>query len=385
MDWRTPLGWHIAKHYVTTPIREGRVTVAGTYGGTKPNPLPPGTADFYSDGKSIPPREMREAALDAPLGDEQKGEDPTTTKLLERTAELLGKEDALFLPAATMANEIAIAVLCRPGDEIICERSSHIVNFEAGGPGVLAGVQTHMVDGENGMFGPEQVSAALRPKGNLYLPETALVSVEQTANMGGGAIWPLQQMRDVVNVAAEAGIATHLDGARLMNAVVKTGISAKEYSEGFDAVTICFSKGLGSPFGAALAGSEEFIQRAWRLRQLIGGGLRQSGFMGALCLYALDHYVDRLADDHERATQIASFLEGLELVDTVLPADTNIVIFTISPQGPTAAQVVAEMLSRGFAIGAFGERRIRIVTHLEVDQDDTDRLCGELGNLLTSH
>jgi threonine aldolase len=326
---------------------------------------------------------MREAALDAPLGDEQKGEDPTTTRLLEQTAELLGKEDALFLPAATMANEIAIAVHCRPGDEIICERASHIVNFEAGAPALLAGVQTHMVDGHNGMFGPEQVTAALRPKGNLYIPETSMVAVEQTANMGGGAIWPLQQMRDVAAVAAEAGVATHLDGARLMNAVVKTGISAKEYSEGYDSVTLCYSKGLGSPFGAALAGSEEFIQRAWRFRQLIGGGLRQSGFMAALCLYALDNYVDRLADDHRRATQIASFLEGLEQVDTVLPADTNIVIFTISPQGPTAAELVAKLFDRGFVVGAFGERRIRIITHLGVDQDDTDRLCAELQTLLT--
>ncbi len=357
--------------------------MARIYGGAPATPLPPGIADFYSDGKSIPPREMREAAMDAPLGDEQKGEDPTTTELLNRVAELLGKDDALFMPSATMANEIAVAVHCRPGDELICERFSHIVNFEAGGPGLLARAQTQMVEGENGMFGPEQVAAALRPKGNLYLPESALVSVEQTANMGGGAVWPLQQMRDVATVAAEAGVATHLDGARLMNAVVKTGISAKDYSEGYDSVTLCFSKGLGSPFGATLAGSQQFIQRAWRLRQLIGGGLRQSGFMAALCLYALDHNVERLADDHRHAAQIASFLEGLEWVDTVLPADTNIVIFTISPQGPTAAELVAELLLRGFAVGAFGDRRIRIVTHLGVDQDDTKRLCAELETLLT--
>ncbi len=347
--------------------------------------MPPGTADFYSDGKSIPPREMRETALDAVLGDEQKGEDPTTTELLERTAELLGKEDALFMPSATMANEIAVAVHSRPGDEIICERSSHVVNFESGGPGVLAGVQTQMLDGDNGMFSAEQVAAAIRPKGNLYIPETALVIVEQTANMGGGAVWPLQQMREVAAVAHEAGVATHLDGARLMNAVVKAGISAKDYSEGYDSVTLCFSKGLGSPFGAALAGSEEFIQRSWRIRQLIGGGLRQSGFMAAPCLYALDHNVERLADDHRRATQIASFLEGLALVDAVLPAHTNIVIFDISHDGPTAAEVVAELLSRGFAVGAFGKRRIRIVTHLGVDQDDTDRLCAELEDLLGRH
>ena len=359
--------------------------MAGTYGGKKASPLPPGTADFYSDGKSIPPREMREAALDAPLGDEQKGEDPTTTELTERVSDLLGTEDALFLPAATMANEIAMAIHCRPGDEIICERSSHVVNFESGGPGVLARVQTQMLDGANGMFGAEQVAAAIRPKGNLYIPETALVVVEQTANMGGGAVWPLQQMREVTAVAREAGIATHLDGARLMNAVVKSGTSARDYSEGFDSVTICFSKGLGSPFGAALAGSEEFIQRAWRVRQLIGGGLRQSGFMAALCVYALDHNVERLADDHRRAAQIASFLERLAWVDTVLPAETNIVIFDISQDGPTAAELVEELLLGGFAVGAFGERRIRIVTHLGVDQDDTNRLCAELKTLLDPH
>ena len=365
-------------------LLEGSI-MAGTYGGKRASPLPPGTADFYSDGKSIPPREMREAALDAPLGDEQEEGDPTTARLVDRVAELLGKEDALFLPAATMANELAVAVHCRRGDEIICEKSSHIVNFEAGGPGLLAGVQTQMLDGENGMFGPQQVVAALRPKGNLYTPESAMVAVEQTANMGGGAVWPLRQMRAVARVAAEAGVATHLDGARLMNAVVKTGVSAKDYSDGYDSVTLCFSKGLGSPFGAALAGSEEFIRRAARLRQIIGGGLRQSGFMAALCLYALDHNVERLADDHRRAAQIASFLEGLAWVNTVLPADTNIVIFDISQDGPTAAELVSELLLRGFAVGAFGERRIRIVTHLGVDQDDTDRLCAQLKALLSPY
>lgn len=359
--------------------------MGGTYGGRKAIPLPPGTADFYSDGKSIPSREMREAALDAPLGDEQKGEDPTTTELLERVSELLGAEDALFLPSATMANEIAVAIHCRPGHELICERSSHVVNFESGGPGVLARAQTQMLDSPNGVFSPDQVAAAIRPKGNLYIPETALVVVEQTANLGGGAVWPLQQMREVAAVALEAGVATHLDGARLMNAVVKTGTSARDYSEGFDSVTLCFSKGLGSPFGAALAGSERFIQRAWRVRQSIGGGLRQSGFMAALCLYALDHNVERLADDHRRAAQIACFLERLAWVDTVLPADTNIVIFDISQDGPTAAELVAELLLRGIVVGAFGGRRIRIVTHIGVDQDDTDRLCAELKALLNPH
>jgi threonine aldolase len=358
--------------------------MAGTFGGKKAGPVPPGTADFYSDTKSLPTQEMREAAMDAPLGDEQKGEDPTTTTLLERTAELLGKEDALFMPSATMANEIAVAVHCRPGDEIICEKSSHLVNFEGGAPGLLAGVQTHMVDGHNGMFSPEQVTAALRPKGNLYIPETSLVVVEQTANFGGGAVWPLQRLREVAEVGAEAGVATHMDGARLMNAVVKTGISAVEYTQGYDSVTLCFTKGLGCPFGAVLAGSKGFIQQAWRLRQLLGGGLRQSGFMAALCLFALDHNVERLADDHRHAGQIASTLENLQMVENVLPAETNIVIFDISPDGPTAAELAEQLLSQGCLVGAFGERRIRVVTHLGVDQRDTDLLCNQLRTLLTS-
>ena len=357
--------------------------MAGTYGGKKAVPIPPGTADFYSDTKSVPSREMRLTAVNALLGDEQKGEDPTTTELLERVAGLLGKEDALFMPSATMANEIAVAVHCRPGDEMISERSSHIVNFEGGAPGLLAGVQTQMLDGVNGMFGPEQVVAALRPKGNLYIPETGLVVVEQTANFGGGAVWPLPQLQAVAGVASDAGVATHLDGARLMNAVVKTGIPATEYAERYDSVTICFTKGLGCPFGAVLAGSEEFIQRAWRFRQLLGGGLRQSGFMAALCLYALDHNVERLAEDHRHAAQIASVLEELEWVDGVLPAETNIVIFDISPSGPTAARVAQQLLERGFNVGAFGERRIRIVTHLGVNQSDTEGLCHELKDLLT--
>ena len=356
--------------------------MAGTYGGKKAGPVPPGTADFFSDTKSLPSMEMRLAAVEAPLGDEQKGEDPTTTELLERVSEMLGKEDALFMPSATMANEIAVAVHCRPGDEMIIERSSHLVNFEAGGPGLLAKVQTQMLDGENGMFSPEQVAAAIRPKGNLYIPETALVAVEQTANMGGGAVWPLETLRDVAGVAAEAGVATHMDGARLLNAVVKTGISARDYAHGYDSVTICFTKGLGCPFGALLVGSEEFIQRAWRFRQLLGGGLRQSGFMAAPCLYALDHNVERLADDHRRAGQIAATLKDLELVEKVLPAETNIVIFDTTQDGPTAAELVSELLSRGILVGAFGERRIRIVTHIGVDQSDTDRLCDELKTLL---
>jgi threonine aldolase len=339
-------------------------------------------ADFYSDMKSKPTRAMREAALDAEVGDEQKGEDPTTLKLCARVADLLGKEDAVFMASGTMCNEVGLNVLCRPGDEIICERTSHIINFEAGGPAALSGAMIHAIDGERGLFTADQVTAALRPKGTLYYPETAVVAVEQTANFGGGAIWPLPQLRAVAAAAKDAGVATHMDGARLLNACIATGISAKDYADGQDSVWIDFTKGLGAPMGAALAGSREFIARAWRVRQRIGGGLRQSGFMAATCLYALDHHVERLADDHALAGEIGRALATMPLVARVLPVETNIVIFTIVDDGPTAAALVDRLRDDGLRVGAFGERQVRIVTHIGVDAADGQRRRECLGKHL---
>ena len=337
--------------------------------------------DFYSDTKTKPSRAMREAALDAIVGDEQKDEDPTTRELCDRVAALLDKEAAVFLPSGTMCNEIAVRVHTKPGDEVICERSCHLINFETGGPAAISGVMMQPIDGERGTFTGAQVRQALRPA-SRYMPECRLVCVEQTANMSGGTVWPLDRIDDVAKTAKDAGLATHMDGARLLNAVVQSGIDASRWVEGYDSCWIDFSKGLGAPVGAVLAGSEAFIDRAWRIKQQIGGAMRQSGILAAMCLYALDYNVERLADDHALAARIAEMLDGFRKVDRVLPADTNIVIFDLCESALSAAEVVASLEKDGIQAGAFGDRRIRLVTHLDVDEAAGDALCGSLSGLL---
>ncbi len=333
--------------------------------------------DFYSDTKTKPTRAMREAVLDAEVGDEQKGEDPTTNALCTRVAKLLGKEAAVFLPSGSMCNEIAIAIHCRPGDEVLCDRTCHILNFEAGGPAALSGVVLGTLEGDLGRFSAEQVHSAIRGK-SRYAPKTRLVSVEQTANLGGGAIWSPEAIDDVVAVAREYGLATHMDGARLMNAVVASGVPAARFTEGMDSCWIDFSKGLGAPVGAVLAGSAEFIERAWHFKQQWGGAMRQSGILAAMCNYALDHNVDRLAEDHTLAAQIADALGEMQMVKHVVPAATNIIFFDIEDGGPDEKLLTALALEAGIVIGAFGDKRIRLLTHLDVDQAATDALIGFL-------
>jgi len=323
--------------------------------------------DFYSDTKTKPTPEMRQVVLSCVVGDEQKAEDPTTTELCERVAALLGKEAAVFLPSGTMCNEIAIKVHTNPGDEIICDASSHIVNFETGGPAAISGVMIRTVDGQSGIYDPEQLAQAIRPS-SRYAPKSSLVCVEQTANMGGGAIWPLEQLNSVAEVAKSAGLSTHMDGARLMNAVVKGQVSAADYADGYDSAWIDFTKGLGAPVGAVLAGSHEFIAQAWRVKQRLGGAMRQSGIVASMCQYALDHHVDRLADDHALASDLGEKIASLRLVERVLPVDTNIVIFDLAEAGPTAKELETALRASGVIVGAFGERRVRVVTHLDVDR-----------------
>jgi threonine aldolase len=338
--------------------------------------------DFYSDTKTKPTDAMRQTVLNANVGDEQKDEDPTTLELCSRVAELLGKQAAVFLPSGTMCNEIAIKVHTRPGDEIICERSCHIVNFEGGGPAALAGAMIQPLDGVRGVMEADQVTAAIRPA-SRYAPVSRLFCAEQTANLAGGAIWPLDKLNAAALAAKQHGLATHLDGARLMNAVVKSGIAADRWVEHFDSCWIDFTKGLGAPVGAVLAGSQSFIERAWTLKQQMGGAMRQSGILGAMCLYALDHHVDRLAEDHALASSIAGRLKVLPKVANILPVETNIIIFDISDDGPSAAELVRACLEGGVDIGAFGERRVRIVTHLDVDEEAGEALCGLFAELLS--
>lgn len=361
--------------------------MAGSPTGTQWMPEPSSAegivADFYSDMKSKPTPGMLQALIEAEVGDEQKGEDPTTNELCRRVAELTGKEAAVLLPTGTMCNEIALRVQCDPGAEVICERSCHIVNFEAGGPAALSGIMIHAIDGENGFFTADQVRAAIRPP-SRYSPESRLVAVEQTTNLGGGGIWPLAQLREVAAEAKSRGLKTHMDGARLFNACVKTGISARDYADMFDTVWIDFTKGLGGFAGAALAGTEDFVNSAWRLKQQWGGGLRQSGYIAATALHALDNHIERLADDHTLAASIGERLTAMPNVRHVLPVETNIVIFDIEETGPTAAKVFERLLHKGVRVGVFGERTIRVVSHLGVDQDGANLLCECLPDALVT-
>jgi len=341
-------------------------------------------ADFASDVKSKPTPAMLRALMEAEVGDEQAGEDPTTNQLCGRVADLLGKEAAVLLPSGTMCNEIALVLHCDPGSEVICAGSAHIINFEAGGPGALGGIMIRALDGAFGLFTADDIRATVRPP-SRYAPESRLVAVEQTSNLGGGAVWPLAQLGAVAAEAKAHGLKTHMDGARLFNACVSSGVSPGDYAEGYDTVWIDLTKGLGGFAGAVLAGSAADIDKAWRLKQRWGGGLRQSGHIAATGLYALDHNVERLAEDHGLAASIGERLANMPNVRRVLPVETNIVIFDLAENGPTADEVVDALLEKGVRVGAFGERRVRVVTHLGVDRAGADLLCAELPAALAGH
>jgi threonine aldolase len=322
--------------------------------------------DLYSDTLTKPTAEMRRFMCEAEVGDEQKFEDPTVNLLQEMVAELLGKEAAVFLPSGTMCNEIAIRVHCRPGEEMIAHRTAHPIHFESGGPGALAGVNVQAVDGPRGQFDAATVEAAIRAPEVRYFPRSRLLWVEQTANLGGGSIWPLRQIEAVTEVARRRGLKTHMDGARLMNAVVASGVAARDFAAPFDSTWIDFTKGLGAPVGAALAGSREFITEAWRLKQQMGGAMRQAGIIAAGGVYALRHHVKRLAEDHANARRLAEGLAALPGV-RLDPAsvETNLVFFDLT--GPLDAPTVVErLLARGIRMGAMGAKTIRAVTHLDV-------------------
>jgi threonine aldolase len=295
---------------------------------------------------------------------------------------MLGKEAAVFLPSGTMCNEIAIAVHCRPGDEIITDRTTHIVNSEGGGPAALSGVMIRTIDGERGVFGADAVRAALR-SGSRYEPRSRMLSLEQTSNFGGGRVWPLETLRGTCAAAREAGLICHLDGARLMNAVVASSVPAATWAEPFDTLWLDFTKGLGAPVGAVLAGSRAFIAEAWRLKQRWGGAMRQAGIIAAAGLYALDHHVERLAEDHANARRLAEGLAALPGVSLHLGMpETNLVFFDVGGTGMSAEAVVAVARAQGVQIGVFGPTQIRAVTHLDVDEAAVDAALAVLGRIL---
>jgi threonine aldolase len=336
--------------------------------------------EFYSDTQTRPSRAMREAALTAPLGDERHNADPPTTELCARVADMLGMEAAVFLPSGTMCNEIAIAVHTRPGDEVICTRESHIIFAESGGPAALSGVMMCPIDGKNGMLTPAELAAHIRPA-SAHAPRSRLLLAEQTANLAGGAVWPVEQLKTVARDAKAAGLATHLDGARILNAQVATGIPAADYARDFDSAWIAFTKGLGCPVGAVLAGSKDFINDAWLIKRRWGGAMRQTGVLTAMCLYALDHNVERLAEDHALAQFIGAGLTGLPAVESILPIDTNIVMLTLAPSAPDARETARQLRQKKITVTVTGQRRLRIVTHMDVNQTSAQALIDAMAML----
>ncbi|WP_456695581.1 threonine aldolase family protein [Aeromicrobium sp. P5_D10] len=316
-----------------------------------------------SDTQTRPSRAMREFMLDAEVGDEQAFDDPTTRALEERVAELLGHEAGVFMPSGTMCNEIAVRLHTGGGgDEVLAEATSHLINAEAGGPAVLSGVVVTSIRGERGVFSADQVTSAVRGA-SRYAPRTKLLCVEQTANAGGGRVWTLDQITSVVDAAKDRGLATHLDGARLLNASVASGVSAADFASIFDSAWLDFSKGLGAPVGAVLVGSQELVTEAWRYKQMWGGAMRQSGIIAAAGLYALDHNVERLAEDHENAKVLARGLATIDGVD-IDPEliESNIVYFEVAD----APAFEAGLAQHGVVMNAKGPRRVRAVTHLDV-------------------
>lgn len=341
--------------------------------------LPPIRINLLSDTQTRPTPAMREAMARAEVGDEQIGDDPTVHLLCDRVADLLGKEAAVFMPSGTMCNVTATLAHCRPGDEILAERTAHLIAREGGAHAALGGFQIMPLDGTDGQFTLDTLRAALRPP-TRYQPPQTLISTEQTANIGGGTIWPRDTLAAVAALAKQHDIATHMDGARLMNACVATGISAREMVMGWDSAWIDFSKGLGAPIGAAMAGSRDFIDQVWRWKQRLGGAMRQAGVCAAACIYALDHHVDRLADDHANAKALARGLSQIAGMNVQEP-QTNLVFFESSGAGLPSDQLVTSLRAHGVLL-AMMDGRIRACTHLDVSAAMIDETVGLVRDIL---
>ena len=326
--------------------------------------------DLSSDTATRPSAAMRKAMAEAEVGDEQKAEDPTTNALQERVAALLGKEAAVFLPSGTMCNQIALLVHCRPGDEVIAADVAHIFTSEAGGGSAFAGAQTWPLATERGIFTAAAVDAAVRDV-NRHSPRSRLLAVEQTVNRGGGAVWPLEAIEAVADAARRHGLAMHMDGARILNAVVASGVAAQRMAASCDSVWLDLSKGLGCPVGGVLAGSRAFIDEAWRWKHRLGGALRQSGMLAAAGLYALDHNVDRLAEDHGNAQRLAKGLAGLPGCSVLGRVETNMVMLDCTKVKDGHRGFLKAATKAGVLCGERGKDGIvRFVTHRDVSSED---------------
>ena len=337
------------------------------------------TINLISDTVTKPTPGMLKAMMAAEVGDDVFGQDPTVNALEARMAKMFGKEAALFCPSGTMTNQIALKVHTQPLDEVICDHYSHIYQYEVGGYAYNSGIGINLIEGTNGKITAEQVAAAIKPIQD-WLPLSKLVVLENTCNKGGGSYYTLDEVRPIRELCRERGLALHLDGARLFNALVETGESTQEVGEHFDSISICLSKGLGAPVGSVLIGDRDFIARARRVRKVMGGGMRQAGYLAAACIYALDHHVERLKDDNDRARQIGAVLQEMPYISDVRPVQSNILIFDVKPPR-TAASFLEELAAHGIDAVPFGPQTVRFVTHLDVTEQMIERVIEVLRGL----
>jgi len=330
--------------------------------------------DLRSDTATKPTAGMRAAMAEAEVGDEQRREDPTVNELERRAAALLGQPEAVYVPTATMANEIALRVLSEPGDELIAEESAHVLLAELGGPAIHAGLMTRPVRTTGGRFGPDEVRSMIRRTDGLHVPPTRVVAIENTHNAAGGRVWPLEEIKVLAGACRELGLNLHLDGARLLNAAVASGEEPARIGAHFDTVTLCLSKGLGCPLGAVVAGSEELMAKARRFKHLMGGAMRQAGIVAAAGVYALDYHVDRLAEDHARARRLAEGLRDAGLPVELERVETNFVQIDLQPLGLERDEALERLRNEDVGLSGTPQPTVlRAVTHLDISDEDIDR------------
>lgn len=332
--------------------------------------------DFRSDTVTLPTESMKKAMFEAPVGDDVFGEDSTVTALEEKAAEMFGMEAGLFCPSGTMTNQIALQVYLRPGDEVICDQLSHIYLYEGGGIARNAGASVTLLDGKNGVFTADQVKKAIK-KDDIHSPISNLVSIENTVNKGGGVCWTLKEMQEIKAICNEHYLPLHLDGARIFNAIIKEGYSALEVGSVFNSISICLSKGLGCPVGSVLIGDKAFIKRARRIRKVMGGGMRQAGILAAAGIYALDHHVERLKEDHDNALKVKAVLETVDYVDHIKPVETNLVIFQLK-SNVDEVSFLGRLEEKGIRLVTMGPGLVRITFHLDITQNSVDYLIQTL-------
>lgn len=335
------------------------------------------TIDLRSDTVTKPTKDMLEAMMQAKVGDDVYKEDPTVNALEERLAKMFGKPKALFFPTGTMANQTAIKLHTNPGDQVICDKDAHIYNYEGGGASFNSGVSCKLLQGHRGMFTAEQVVEAINPPDFYHSPLTALVEVENTANRGGGSCWDFEELKKIKSVCDTNNLGYHLDGARIWNALVSKPETATDYGKLFDTISVCLSKGLGCPIGSVLIGDEALMQHAIRIRKILGGGMRQVGYLAAAGLYALDNHIHRLVDDHNRAKEIGEVLNGLTFIKKVEPVETNIIIFELR-QKTDETKFLRLLEANNIRLSGMGQGKLRIVTHLDYTDAMHDRFLSVL-------